>query len=130
MKCPQCNKPVDEGAEFCSACGAQVVENATDVARVAGIQEDIKECRSGRKWFLWVMAGGMLFAVSPFFICLFVLILAVLADQPMPNTPPGFEYFIWSVPIGAAVAIGGIIGAIYYDNKMKKFRAQLTGRRK
>ena len=120
MKCPQCNKPVDEGAKFCSACGAQVVENATDVARVAEKQEDIKGCRSGRKWFLWLMASGMLFAVSPLFI---KLLLAVLTDRSLSGISC-FEYLIWSIPIGAAVAIGGIIGAIYYDNKMKKFKAQ------
>jgi len=96
---------------------------------VARIQEEIKECRGGRTAGYWIMGIGMLFAVSPFFICLFVLILAVLADQPMPNTPPGFEYFIWSLPTGIAVAIAGIAVAAYYDHKIKKLMKKLDEER-
>ena len=123
--CPKCNQQFDEGARFCPACGAQVVEHVTDAAWVAGIQEEIKESRGGRTACLWIMAGGLLFAAFPVFIEAFTLILAFLSDRPFPGTS-SFECFTWSIPIGVAVAIGGIVGSFYYDNKIKKLRAKLT----
>ena len=93
---------------------------------VARIQEEIKECRTDRKAFLWFMVGGLLFAASPIFFTLIVTVMAVLSDRTLPGSYPGFEFFVWSLPIGIAAAVGGIVGYLHYDHKLKKLIRELN----
>jgi len=92
---------------------------------VARIQEEIKECRGGRTAGYLIIGLGLLFAISPFLICLVVLIIALVADKGMPGSPPGLQYLVWTLPIGIAAFIIGIIVAAYYDHKIKKLIREL-----
>ena len=116
MKCPQCYQQIQEGAKFCSDCGAQVVEDTTDIAWVAGIQEEIKKCRSKITRLLSLMGGG---------IYLFALIHVILSHN-QPGSAVFEYYYIWSLPVGLAVVIGGIVGSLYYENMKKKLIRRLT----
>jgi hypothetical protein len=102
-----------------------MIEKAVNFAWVAGIQEKIKECRGNRAAGYWIMGIGLLFAIFPFFICLSVMVLALLADQPLPGSPPSFQYLVWSLPIGFAAAITEIAVAAYYDHKIKRLMREL-----
>ncbi|GAI17362.1 unnamed protein product [marine sediment metagenome] len=95
----------------------------------AQIQEEIRDCRGSRTAFLWLFGGGLLFAIFPLFITLFVLVLAILNDRPNPG-PAGLEYMVWSLPAGIAIAVGGVAGAMYYDHKIKRLIEKLDSQEK
>lgn len=112
--CPKCNQQIDEGAKFCSACGTQLVEHVIDVAWVAGIQEEIKEHRTQRIMFTWVMVLGILILAVP-------LIGWLLFPAAFDAT-----LLAWAIPLGLAGAIAGGVVSQHYDNKIKKLTKKLT----
>jgi len=116
MKCPQCKQQVDEGAKFCSACGAEIIERATDFAWIAGIQEEIKDCRSNETAFGIICGIGILILAVPL---VGWLLFPVAFDTAA---------LAWAIPLGLAIAIAGGITGQHYHNKIKKLTQKLKGR--
>jgi uncharacterized membrane protein YvbJ len=111
--CPVCNAQVTEKAKFCSECGSQLTEAASERAWIIAIQERIKSARHNDGLYNIVVILGILLAVAIPFVMRFIL------HYNMDTTS-------WALTgIGVVILVGSVIGIWLDNNKVRKLIEQL-----
>jgi predicted tellurium resistance membrane protein TerC len=111
--CPVCNAQVTEKAKFCSECGSQLTEAASERAWIIAMQERIKSARHNDALYNVVAIVGILLAIAIPFIMRFVLRFT------MDTTS-------WSLTgVAVILIIGSVIGIMFDNHKVRQLIEQL-----
>ncbi len=117
-KCPVCGSGVTETAKFCSECGINLAPGAPDWAWIAAMQERIKQAKSNDLAYTIFAAVGAIAAIAIPFIVRFILLYTMDAVS-------------WLLTgVGLAFFVGGYIGTMYDDRKVKQLTRELEEGRK
>ncbi|MEX0924418.1 MAG: zinc-ribbon domain-containing protein [Candidatus Paceibacterota bacterium] len=130
MNCSNCNKEIKEGANFCSACGTEAVNNPGGAVKVLGETDErsqLERSKYNKARLLWILVP-----IASMFVLAILWGIVSFLEEVAPSLRVLVELFNVFVPIFFALALIfipiGIVVAIRITNKIKRLGVEYDSR--